>query len=328
MRFPTHLVPRAAKNLVPGYRRHWRHSYAALLSEFQRLVPSLSFGETDGVPWLEHSTSDLRLHGFWTEHEDADLFDDLRPDLPRALEKKYFRLTRDYLTRYMYAHMRPDLKPGGYSSPEMMGFHGQHKETIVDFEEVSVREALIDAFRPRPADVIIDGGAFLGFGDIRLASDLKDGTVYAVEASPQCHALLELNVSHNGISNIVPIQRGVWNEFSTIDLQSSYAQANSLVSEVHTGETTVSVPTVTIDGLVESYNIQRVDMISLTLNGAEPEALQGAEETLSLHRPRVRLPGWYTRNGRPISDICREIMERHNYDVFIGARRNTFGLPR
>jgi asparagine synthetase B (glutamine-hydrolysing) len=44
MRFPTHLVPRAAKNLLPGYRRHWRHSYAALLSEAEQVVSNLTFG--------------------------------------------------------------------------------------------------------------------------------------------------------------------------------------------------------------------------------------------------------------------------------------------
>jgi FkbM family methyltransferase len=327
MRIPTHWVPRAAKNLVPGYRLRWRHSYAAFLSEIAQVVPTLKFGETDGIAWLDQIAGGPRLHGFWTEAADGELFDNLRPDLPRALPRPHFRLVRDYLTRYRYPHMRPDLKPAGFPPEKMMGFHGQHKEAIADFPDHSVRTALSEAFLPKEGEVIIDCGAFVGFGDIRVAADIGEGTVYAIEASPQCHALLALNVAHNNIKNIVPIHRGIWNEISTLELEAGYAQANSLVSEVHKGERTVEIPTITIDDIVASHDIPRVDMISLTLNGAEPEALAGAEKTLANHRPRIRLPGWYKRGGQPISEICTAILERYGYQVFVGPLDNTFGLP-
>jgi hypothetical protein len=93
------FVPRAAKNLVPGYRRRWQFSYAALLAKMSQAVPTMTFGETDGVPWLEPSPGGLRPHGFWTETKDAELFDDLRSDLPNGLPRPYFRLVRDFLIR-------------------------------------------------------------------------------------------------------------------------------------------------------------------------------------------------------------------------------------
>jgi FkbM family methyltransferase len=158
---------------------------------------------------------------------------------------------------------------------------------------------------------------------MRVAPDLGDGRIYAVEASPTCHALLDRNVRYNGFKNVIPPHRGVWNEISTLELEPGYAQANSLVSEVHTGERTVTVLTITIDGLVESQSIQRVDMISLTLNGAEAEALQGAEKTLADHQPRILLAGWYERDGKLIAEICREILEPQGGRVFVGPRDNT-----
>lgn len=328
MRLPTRYIPRFLKNCVPGYRRHWRRNYGALLHGMQECIPTLAFGETDGVPWVQVRGGGPRLHGFWTEADDAELYDNLRPDLPRTLPRPYFRLVRDYLTRYCYPHMRPDLKPLGFPVTRMGGFHGQHKDAIADLIDADDRERLIAAFRPGRDDITIDCGAFLGFGALRLAADTPEGMVVAVEASAACHALLERNVAHNGAGNVVPVRRGIWSTGSIRTLESSYAQANSLVPEVHTGDHTVSVETTNIDSLAVSLSLARVDMISLTINGAEPEALAGAAKTLAVHRPRIRLAGWYRRDGRLISSICSEFLVDFDYDVFVGGRGSTLALPR
>ncbi|MDP6952966.1 MAG: FkbM family methyltransferase, partial [Alphaproteobacteria bacterium] len=110
------------------------------------------------------------------------------------------------------------------------------------------------------------------------------------------------------------------------DLQSGFAQANTLVAELHHGEETRRVRTVSVDALVAEHGLSRLDMLSLTLNGAEIEALEGADETLAGLRPRVRLAGWYERGGRRIADIAREILERHGYRVFVGPHGNLMAL--
>ena len=87
------------------------------------------------------------------------------------------------------------------------------------------------------------------------------------------------------------------------------------------------VETATIDSLVERFDLDRVSMLSLTVNGAEVEGLLGAEKTLNEHRPRIRLAGWYYRDGRRIADITAEILAKHNYQTFIGPRGNTMAVP-
>jgi hypothetical protein len=49
------------------------------------------------------------------------------------------------------------------------------------------------------------------------------------------------------------------------------------------------VPTVTIDGLVESGRVAKVDFIKMDIEGAEVEALKGAEQTLRNFRPRLAI---------------------------------------
>jgi FkbM family methyltransferase len=163
---------------------------------------------------------------------------------------------------------------------------------------------------------------------MRMSSDIPNGHLYSVEANSACYHLLSRNISENGINNITPIFRAVWNEEIEMELESKYAQDNSLVSEVVHGTKTENIRTITIDQIINEYKLEKLDMLSLTLNGAEVEALGGAKNALSNLRPRIRLAGWYSRSGRKISEITKEILEQYDYHVFIGKRGNVMAIPR
>jgi len=320
-------LPLAVKLMLPGYRGRWRARYACMLAELEVLARQLGYGEEDGTPWIELAETGLRFHGFRTEQKNAEVFRILRGALPTGIPLSHFRLVKDCLNRYVYPHMRPDLKPAGYAVEVMFGFHGQHKDSIADLPDLDVRENLSRAFEPRPDDVFIDCGPFLGFGELRIAPALPQGHIYAVEADRTCHALLTRNMLHNGITNVTPLHRAVWDSETELELQSDFAQANSLVAEVYKATTTEQVKTITVDRIVETYGLTKLDMLSLTLNGAEVEAIKGAQRTLTDLRPRIRLAGWYTRGGRKISAITKEQLEAFGYQVFIGSRGNTMALP-
>ncbi|MBX3456238.1 FkbM family methyltransferase [Ferrovibrio sp.] len=321
-------IPLALKRLVPGYTQRWRKRYAGFMAYMNREVPKLHFGETDGTPWIERAEDGLRLHGFWTEPANADAYDMLRPDLPGSLPKPHFRLVKDYINRYLFPHMRPDLKPEGFDVEQLWGFHGQHKDAIADYPDSVARERLMRAFTPKPGETFIDGGAFLGFGDIRMAREVLDCRVIAVEANRDCHALLSRNLQHNGINAVIARHNGVWKAAGSLNLETGFAQANSLVEEVHKGDRTQIVETISVDGIVAAEGLDRLSMLSLTLNGAEVEALEGAKDTLTRLRPRIRLAGWYSRGDRKISAITAEQLAAYDYDVFVGPRNNTMALPK
>ena len=92
---------------------------------------------------------------------------------------------------------------------------------------------------------------------MRIAPELSSGQIYAVEADKTCHNLLVRNLEYIKIENVISINKAVWNSETELDLQSDFAQANTLVSEVYQGQSIERVKTITIDSLVRSYALKK-----------------------------------------------------------------------
>ena len=215
----------------------------------------------------------------------------------------------------------------------MEGFHGQHRDSVRQIEDSRVRKLFERIFRPSKKDVVIDCGSFIGFGALAVSPLVQQGKIIAVEASHNCFEILCANIDGNNIKNIIPVNSAVWSSSGVeMNLASGGVQANSLIHGVVADATksfsNQPVLTKAIDDLVYDLRLKRVDMISLTINGAEPNALRGAESTLQNLRPRIRLAGWYQINGRPIAHICKEILEQHDYFVHVGKRNGLMAVPR
>ena len=320
-------IPLSLKLLVPGYRAVWLRRCRAVIDHINQFDPSLTFGEDGDGPWLQLPTGGPRLHGFPTDPGKAEVHRIISPAFHRDVPVERFRLVLDYINRYLYPHLRPDLRPSGYSESQMFGFHGQQKDEL-RVSPVERRIALLEIFRPKRNEVVIDCGPFLGFGEVRISPELGQGRVIAVEASEPCYRRLSRNLSENGISNVTALHRAVWNCETEIELKTGHAQANSVFEDIALGRDIQKVKTVTIDGVARDQGLERVDVISLTLNGAELEAIDGAHQVLTNLRPRIRAAGWYLRDGEPIWLHLTRRLEPFGYVCLSGTRGGFFAFPK
>jgi FkbM family methyltransferase len=323
----------ALKCLIPGYRERWYRRAALFLDDLAAVADRFSFGWSDGHP-TARSAEGLTFAGFATPPGDAEIYALLKPRLPATIGPEHFRLARDLVTRYLYPHLRADLAPDGGTQPagdaaRLTGYHGQQKDTALHIPDPARRARFVEAFRPKPDDVILDCGAFIGLGDAAVAPMLPQGRILALEADARCFALLERNLSANGFTGVTPCHGAIWNrDGETMAFATGEAQANTLVREVLDAGGRAPGTTRTADGLAESFGLGRITMLSLTVNGAEIEALEGAVRVLREHRPRIRLAGWYMRDGRPIAEHCRIRLEEAGYDVHVGPGLGLLALPQ
>lgn len=183
----------------------------------------------------------------------------------------------------------------------------------------------IEAIRPGTGGTIIEVGAYLGHKTVRFAEELVGtaGKVLAIEMIPQNVAILRKNVAANGLDGVIDVvEAGIWSTPSQMRVRGMGRQRNSLVSlEKLDVEQDLDVNVDTLDNFITRWGVNRVDLVFLTVNGAEIEALHGFNSTVDRVRALfVEAP--YERDGRPNADICRDLLCAKGFQLLPSSKRN------
>jgi FkbM family methyltransferase len=140
----------------------------------------------------------------------------------------------------------------------------------------------------RPGDTVVDGGANVGFYSLLAASLLNGkGQVISFEPDPRNLPLLRANADLNRFSGMLRVEPMALSS-SEGDLHFWYnpqtSWGGSLVEIPSASDICVTVPATSLDVFRSKRNLAPIDIIKLDLEGAEPLALQGMEESLSSAR--------------------------------------------
>ena len=244
--------------------------------------------------------------------------------LPSSINEETIKVAIDVILRYLYPHAMPQLQLP-YSRQERTCFHPQHVETIRDIPELTLsdRNELMRVYSLTPGESFLDIGAYMGFGTLRLRGELGPSSkIISVEADPDNFSLLRTNVDQNRLDNISLINKAIWKEENlSMNLYRSRHQANSLVENVVQSAQTYPVVTTTVDDILREEKMESVDIISITVNGAEVEAVQGMQKTVeNAEHIRLSIAGWYKRGGQRICDVISPILRSYELNVVIGER--------
>jgi len=296
----------------------------ALLAELS-MVPIVHTGyeEVEGnqTPFVVLEDGTI-LCGEWPTESERDFYTRHKDSIAPTVTEDTIAVAIDVITRYLYPHAMPQLTMP-YSYRARQGFHLQHIETIEDFPHLSRarRTQLEQAFSLKPGESFLDIGAYLGYGTIRLSRELGAAArIVSVEAHPDMLALLEHNTRINNLSNVIIIPKAIWSEeVATLDLQKSRRQANSVIAGIVETTSVVSVQTTTVDAIRKDVGC--FDLVSITVNGAEIEAIDGMKETLrQCEHIRLSIAGWYKRDGKRVCDIISPILRESGLEVAVGRK--------
>jgi FkbM family methyltransferase len=157
-------------------------------------------------------------------------------------------------------------------------------------------------------DVVYDLGANVGFYSL-LASVLvgPEGRVFSFEPNPRNLDLLHRHLKLNGVTNCSVLDVAV----SCLDGTANFdIGPNPSVGHL-TAETqnTLSVRTVTLDGLVASGRLPPPNVIKCDIEGGEYDALRGASGTLMKHAPTIFL----RTHGQVVHERCCTLLTALHY---------------
>lgn len=130
----------------------------------------------------------------------------------------------------------------------------------------------------RPGMTLVDVGANVGYFSL-LAATLGSRVV-AYEPTPAVNQRLRENVALNVFENVTVVNAAVMDQRGTVTLYESPddPEANNLFGD---GDRSVKVPAVTLDEDLAARSIQKVDLLKIDAEGAEPLVLAGAIGLLS-----------------------------------------------
>ncbi|MEM9118924.1 MAG: FkbM family methyltransferase [Cyanobacteria bacterium P01_F01_bin.56] len=300
----------------------------ALINEVKKLQISRS-GEIELddelLPFIRLSNGTFLVGQYPSEFE-TFLYSSYQDSLPRNIRPCAMRVAIDVVLRYMYPHGMPNLTPP-YSRRirHGFGFHPQHIETIDDIPHVSYQEKnnIKHIFMPKKGEFFLDIGAYMGYGTLRLSKEIgENGSIIAVETDPVASKILRLNIFENEARNVNLVNKAVWSRSDeTLHLYRSDRQANSLIKSVVDSITVEQVKTATVDEILDVHHNGKVDAVSITINGAEVEAIKGMQNTFQNNQHmRLIVAGWYMHQDKRICDVIYPILEAENFRIRIGRK--------
>ena len=187
--------------------------------------------------------------------------------------------------------------PGGVGPAILMGNDGHDRiasmlfwrRGIGGWEPTTIRTFLELV---RPGSTVVDVGANSGLFSLLAARRDPTVTVHAIEPVERVFSVLESNVALNGLENVTCHRFACSDRSGTATLHVPAGEPVPVMASLLTGwpdtaATGEEVGCRTIDDLVATAGITRVDVIKIDAEGSEDAVLRGAQRTLKEHRPFV-----------------------------------------
>lgn len=131
-------------------------------------------------------------------------------------------------------------------------------------------------------DVVIDAGAYIGDHTLAYAKKVgKHGAVYAFEANHQAFECLSRNMRYYGLNHVKCFLTPLGSGKEVVDV--AMFQGNYGMSYLKGG----SIPTKTLDSMMNVFIEQPVDFIKMDCEGFEPNILDGAINLIKHSRPKM-----------------------------------------
>jgi len=145
---------------------------------------------------------------------------------------------------------------------------------VPTYEQVFINQEYDFLVETQP-EVIVDAGANIGLASIYFANKYPSARIIAIEPEHSNFEILKENIAH--YTNIVPIQAALWNKNEEINLVDPGLGKWGFMTEMKNsleslqGNTCHTVAAMTIDKIMKDFNIEKIDILKIDIEGAEKE---------------------------------------------------------
>ncbi|MBT8092100.1 MAG: FkbM family methyltransferase [Gammaproteobacteria bacterium] len=168
-----------------------------------------------------------------------------------------------------------------------------------------------DFYEPQSGDTIVDIGS--NVGEFSLYAVSRGARAYAFEPDPTVYECLSYNLGR--LPNAHSLKLALWNEQTTLRFSSAPDKADSSFfnPDSHVRDV-LELETSRLDDVAEIRDLETIDFIKIDGEGAEPEILEGAANTLRRTR-RIAIDVGPERDGKSTRDAVIEILEAAEFTI-------------
>lgn len=164
---------------------------------------------------------------------------------------------------------------------EAIFYTGRYEAGVVNILERFLREG----------DVFLEVGANIAPLSMSASKIIgQSGMAYAFEPDPVMIKMIERNCKLNAISNITPINIGLGEKKSNMQLYIKpdiNRGASSFIKEK--GDRSISVKVETLDSSLKKLNVEKVSMMVIDVEGWESQVLKGGHQTIMKFKPLISI---------------------------------------
>lgn len=248
--------------------------------------------------------------------------------LPAGAVKEWLRF---HAYNYKYRGRARFFRTGETFTTEMAGtrFHTRQAPYGIP--------ALLDEYqhwyKVRPGDVIVEAGAHHGMVMLGLAALTgPSGRVIALEPDDLNRRILAENLELNPeFRHIHVLPEALWDTPGTIEFCERGAPGSSAFWDVPGAKKTAK-RTITLDGVIERFGLQRLDLVVINAEGAELKALGGARRVLRDFHPVFAIASNHFVAGKYTTEAVEQELQRAGYEYqtvrHSDGEWSTYGRPR
>lgn len=160
---------------------------------------------------------------------------------------------------------------------------------------------------------IIDCGANIGLSAVYFANKYPDAKIIAIEPDEGNFKYLKLNTER--YPNVTCLQKAVWSKKEVLQMVDPGRGDWGLQTKPVSDAGLPSVDTVTIDELMQDFNITSIDLLKIDIEGAEKELFASGYENW-LSRTRVMAIELHDFFDPTISPIFFNAIKQYNFETY------------
>jgi hypothetical protein len=197
-----------------------------------------------------------------------------------------------------------------------------HGQWLLDHGNTSTIEAYncYQSIKDYSEPVIFDIGANIGTFTTWMSKAFPKGKVYSFEPQRQVFQMLSGNAAINNLYNVYTYNIGLGKENTKVEFEEpNYFEKNdfgtfSLVENVisQTTNNKIVVQINTLDWFVEYYNIPKVHLLKIDVEGMDLDVLIGGQNTIKKHFPIIFIE--HSDNRKSIIDEIKNFLDTFEYE--------------